>query len=120
MPNYPKGDWMKPYEADEKIAARAREDWEFANVAKHLIHEHDQRAFGTGPELTMEHARARVKAWTRRDGWAEKAVAVIGVNRAAGVYFDTYNALTAGGAEKKTCAQLEAEIAEVLARRKSW
>ena len=109
MPNVPKGDWMKPYEADEKIAQRAREDWERGKGPR-------------GPDLTMEQALviARAMRQGRRDGWAEKAVAVIGVNRAAAVYFDTYNALAEGGTEKKTFAQLEAEIAEVLARRKSW
>lgn len=107
MPNTPKGDWMSSWQADEKIAARAREDWENAGKP-------------SGPDITLEQARASVKAWTRRDGWAEKAVAVIGASRAAAVYFDTYNALLVEGAAKKTYAQLDAEIAEVLARRKSW
>jgi hypothetical protein len=102
MPDYPKGDWMSPWQADEKIEARAQQDWE-QNTG--------------GPAVTLAEARERVKAWARRDGWAEKAVAVIGITRATQVYFDAYAALQERASEKKTPAQLDAEIADALAKR---
>lgn len=112
MPDYPRGDWMSPWQADEKIVSRAQDDWRWGNVANHPA----EAAHGGGPELTPDQARARVKTWTRHDSWAQKAVAVVGVNRAAEVYRDAYADAAETATGQKTPAQLDAEIAEVLTK----